>query len=373
MDGVGRLAAGVAHDFNNLLTVIVGYTELALEALGADDAVAGDVREIRTAADRAGQLSKQLLAFSRKQPPQPQVIDLTAIVGEVESMLRRVLGEDITLTVITPTRIGHVYAGPGQVEQVLMNLAVNARDAMPEGGSLAFELSDVEVAAIPAGVTTTSAPGAYVVLAVTDTGIGMDAATQARIFEPFFTTKAAAQGTGLGLSTVLGIVQQNGGFVQVSSALGEGSTFRVYLPRTDRRHDKTSTIPPPAVRRGTEMILVVEDEDQVRIVIAAILRRNGYRVLESSNGGEAFLISKDFDGVIDLLLTDVVMPRLTGRKLADELAMQRPRMKILFASGYSDDTVLRPGTLDPKIEFISKPFTPDALLIRVREVLDRPA
>ena len=367
MEAVGRLAGGIAHDFNNLLSVILSYSEFAIEDLKPGDPLRDDMIQIDQAGKQAASLTRQLLAFSRQQVLQPRVVDLHQIILPMERMLRRVLGEDIALTVVETRRSGQVLVDPGQIEQVVMNLAVNARDAMPEGGSLTIETSDVRVAA-EVNAHTVVPPGDYVRISIADTGCGMDAATCARIFEPFFTTKEIGKGTGLGLSTVLGIVQQSGGYVEASSELGRGTTFEVYLPRTDQVPAVTTTRTDIPVVRGTETILLVEDEEQVRIVACSILRRNGYTVLETSNGGEAFLISKDYQHAIDLLLTDVVMPRMSGRKLADELALQRPAMKVLYASGYTD-AIIHHGVLAAGTSFVQKPFTPDLLLRKVREVL----
>jgi PAS domain S-box-containing protein len=372
MEAIGSLAGGVAHDFNNLLSVILSYTSMILEDLPPTDPLREDLAEVQKAGLRATELTRHLLAFSRKQMLQPVVLEVNRVVSGVEKMLRRLLGEDVELCLLTSPLAGKIHADSGQIEQVIMNLVVNARDAMPSGGVLTLETSNVVLDgqhAEHAGVP----PGQYVMLAVTDTGVGMDAATQARIFEPFFTTKDKSKGTGLGLSTVYGIIQQSGGHVAVHSEPGKGTTFEVYLPRTDRAvDDQPSTPTQLASIRGDETILLVEDEDQVRNIMRAILRKHGYHVLEAHNAGDALLICEQFDTRIDMLLSDVVMPRMSGRQLADRLSPLRPEMKVLFVSGYTDDTIVHHGVLDPGIAFLAKPIMPESLLTKVRQVLDAP-
>ncbi len=373
MEAVGRLAGGIAHDFNNLLSVILSYSSIALEDLGAGDPLRDDLVEIQRAGERATGLTRQLLAFSRRQILQPRVTDLDQIVAGVTAMLGRLLREDIAVTVRPTPGLGLVLADPGQIEQVLMNLAVNARDAMPDGGRVTIETANVVLDATYAALHPGVAPGAYVMLAVSDTGVGMDAATRSRIFEPFFTTKGPGKGTGLGLSTVLGIVQQAGGHVGVYSEPGHGSAFKVYLPRTERLADAAITGRVEVLPRGVATILLVEDEDQVRQVAATILRRHGYTVLEAANGGDALRIAAEPTTSLDLVVTDVVMPHVGGRKLAELLAVQRPELKVLFTSGYTDDAIVHHGVLDAGVAFLQKPFTPDALLRKVDEVLAAPA
>ncbi len=370
MEAIGSLAGGVAHDFNNLLSVILSYTDLATADLKPTDPLRADLEEVHKAGLRAAALTRQLLAFSRQQVLQPSVIEMNDVVTGVERMLTRLLGEDIEVSWITSPTAGKVHADAGQIEQVIMNLVVNARDAMPKGGHLTIETANVLIEEGYAGVEHQGlVPGSYVMLAVTDTGTGMSAATQDRVFEPFFTTKDKSKGTGLGLSMVYGIVKQSGGHISVSSELGKGTTFKMYLTRTERLAIGQSITAQSASLNGTETILLVEDEDQVRVLMSAILRKHGYKVLEAQNGGEAFLVCEQHDDEIHLLLTDVIMPRMSGQQLVERLAIVRPHMKALYVSGYTDNAILVHG-IDGGAAFLQKPVQPEPLLRKVREVLD---
>jgi two-component system cell cycle sensor histidine kinase/response regulator CckA len=372
MEAIGSLAGGVAHDFNNLLSVILTYSEMLLSEIPATDPAREDLEEIKKAGQRAAALTRQLLLFSRQQVTQPKVLDLNEVLSGMDKMVRRLIGEDIEFASVLSQSLGQVFVDPSNMDQVIMNLIVNARDAMPRGGKLTLETADVSLDETYAAQHLGVKPGNYVMLAVSDTGTGMDEATQARIFEPFFTTKERGKGTGLGLSTVFGIVQQSEGCIWVYSELGKGTTFKIYLPRADGMTERAE--PAKVVRslRGTETILLVEDEDTVRKVAFSVLRRHGYRVLEARNAGEALLICEKEGERIDLLLSDVVMPQMSGPEVAKRIAQTRPGIKVLCMSGYTDETVFRHGILEAGIAFIQKPITPESLLSKVREVLDGP-
>ncbi|MBI1940202.1 MAG: response regulator [Acidobacteria bacterium] len=373
MEAIGRLAGGVAHDFNNLLTIITGYSDLLLEQVKSGSPIRGQMEEIRRAADRAAALTRQLLAFGRRQVLAPQVLNLNKIVANMDKMLRRLIGEDLDLVTKLDPALSQTKVDPSQVEQVIMNLAVNSRDAMPEGGKLMIETANAELDANYARRHAMAAPGRFVMLAVSDTGCGMDAETQSRIFEPFFTTKETGKGTGLGLATVYGIVKQIGGEIWVYSEPGRGTTFKVYFPQVEGPERAVQT--PKVVsasQRGSETILVVEDEEAVRSLVRRVLESKGYAVLTASTAEEAARLCEQQEGKISLLLTDVVMPGMSGRKLAHHLGFSRPEMKVLYMSGYTDNAIVHQGVLDPGTAFLQKPFTPDAVLRKVREVLDTP-
>jgi PAS domain S-box-containing protein len=368
MEAIGRLAGGVAHDFNNLLSVVISYSDLLLLRLSADDRMRNEVEEIRKAGQRAAQLTRQLLAFSRQQVLQPKVLSLNEVLANMETMLSRVLGEDIALGLRSATALPKVKADPSQIEQVVMNLVVNARDAMPTGGQLWIETASFPV--LPPDVASERL-GPHVAITVSDTGVGMDGETRGRIFEPFFTTKERGKGTGLGLSTVFGIVKQSGGTIRVRSELGRGASFDVFLPVTDEVElgATSAALGDQSDLNGDETVLLVEDEAPVRVLAASILRKYGYEVIEAGRPSEAIAAAASHRGEIHLLLTDVVMPEMGGRLLAEQLAGQRPHMRVIFMSGYTDDAVVRHGVLESTMELIQKPFSSDELARRVRKAL----
>jgi PAS domain S-box-containing protein len=371
MEAVGQLAGGVAHDFNNLLTVINGLSEVAIHRMRRDDPSRELIAEVLKAGERAAALTRQLLAFSRKQVLQPQVLDVNVLLGELSKMLLRLLGESIGLRLEADAALGLVKVDPGQFEQAVINLAVNARDAMPDGGGLTIETGNAELDEGYVGQHPDARPGRYVLVAVSDTGHGMDAATRARIFEPFFTTKGPARGTGLGLAMVYGFVKQSGGHIEAESEVGRGTTFKVYLPRTDEtvlsgRSSQDSVVLPG----GTETILLVEDQDAVRLFARHVLLAGGYTVLEARDGEEAFRVAQQCQGPIHLLVTDVVMPRMSGPQLAELLARERRELRALFMSGYADEAITGCGVAEAGSAFLEKPFNPAQLARKVRMLLD---
>ncbi|HYT91412.1 MAG TPA: PAS domain-containing protein, partial [Gemmataceae bacterium] len=371
MEAFGQLAGSVAHDFNNLLTIINGYSELLLNMLPVEEPARELVREVLRAGERSAALTRQLLAFGRRQILEPKVLDLNALVRDTEQLLRRVLGEHIELTLSLEPGLGWVKVDRGQIEQVLMNLAVNARDAMPEGGTLRIATGNVVLDESYAETHPQVHAGWYVMLAVSDTGCGMDESIQARIFEPFFTTKGPGRGTGLGLATVHGIVRQSGGRIEVHSAVGRGTTFKIYLPRVEGASPSAKSSAGLSTRpAGTETVLLVEDEEAVRQLATLALRMSGYTILEAGSGEEAIQLCEQYPGPIHLILTDVVMPRMGGRELVDRLRAIRPELKILYLSGYTDDAMIHRGALEAEAAFLQKPFTTPALTRKVREVLD---
>jgi len=369
MEAIGKLAGGVAHDFNNMLNVINGYCELILDELGPNNPLREDLNQISLAGKRASALTTQLLAFSRKQILQPEILNLNALIETLHPMLRRLIREDIEVVTVADPGLGRISVDPMKMQQVIMNLVVNAGDAMPEGGKLTIETANVEIDSEYASKNVAMKPGPYIMLAISDNGAGMDEETRSHLFEPFFTTKG--KGTGLGLSTVYGIVKQSNGFIWVYSEPGKGTTFKIYMPRVEGEAkelptdtEKTQDLP------GTETVLVVEDEPAVRGLTCRILRERGYAVLEASNGAEALDIARTHKGQIHLLITDVIMPGLSGRDLSRQIAASRPGIRTLFVSGYTDNAIVHHGILDADVAFLQKPFTVQSLCLKVREVLD---
>lgn len=372
MEAVGRLAGGIAHDFNNLLMVIQGYADLLIERLHASDPLRKNVEQIQTASQRATSLTRQLLAFSRKQMLAPKVLNIQAVIADMETILRRLIGEDIVLEAVTVPSLGHVKADRSQIEQVVMNLAINARDAMPSGGRLTIEAQNVEIGSDVPQQPTVVAPGKYVMLAVTDNGCGMNEETRAHIFEPFFTTKEKGKGTGLGLATVYGIVKQSGGYIWVYSEPGIGTTFKIYLPRIDEEEARSGAdgdADLSALVRGSEVVLLVEDEKGVRELTREYLETSGYSVVEASDGYSALELARAHDGPIHALITDVVMPGLSGRELSEQMAKLRPGIKVLYMSGYTDQSAFRNGILHKGAELLQKPFGMSTLASKLKEIL----
>ena len=372
MEAIGVLAGGVAHDFNNLLTVIIGNAELALMDVIKDESLRNGIEEIKKAGERAASLTRQLLAFSRKQIITPRVLDLNELLTGIEKMLGRLIAEDVELLTIPEPALWQVEVDPGQMEQVIMNLAVNARDAMPRGGKLTIETANMDLDESyfhEHGIK--NEPGSYVMLTVSDTGSGMNKETREHIFEPFFTTKGVGKGTGLGLSTVYGIVKQNNGFVWVYSEPGKGATFNIYLPRTEGDADLEEKQQLPVIELdGSETILIVEDDDGLRKFAQKVLQQHGYKVLDAENGEDALRVSEEHDGQIDLMITDVVMPKMGGKEAADRLQPLYPQMKVIYMSGYTDNAIVEHGVLAPGLSFLQKPFTPESMARKVREILD---
>jgi PAS domain S-box-containing protein len=370
LESVGRLAGGVAHDFNNLLTVISGYSDMLLRSLAGDEAKRAQVEQIREAGERAAALTQQLLAFSRKQIIQPRPLDLNGVIADTEKMLRRLIGEDIELLTVLEPSLGTVMADPGQIDQILLNLAVNARDAMPAGGQLLIETANVGPDPTYQARHADATSGPAVLLAVSDTGTGMDEETQRHLFEPFFTTKEKGHGTGLGLATVYGIVKQSGGWISVYSERSKGTTFKIYLPQIAAMGEKTERREVPASGlHGTETVLVVEDQEEVRALAVAALRAYGYRPLQAANGAETLALLKQDDTPIDVMVTDVVLPGMTGKELASLAAGLRPGMKVIYTSGYTENVIVNRGVLAEGVEFLPKPYTPAALVAHIRRVL----
>jgi two-component system, cell cycle sensor histidine kinase and response regulator CckA len=374
MEAIGVLAGGVAHDFNNLLNIINGYSELVLDDLDPANPMYKDIEQVRDAGQRAAALTSQLLAFGRKQILQPEILDLNAVIENMSSMFRRLIGEDIELIFRTQPVLGNVHADPGKIQQIILNLIVNSRDAMPSGGKLIIETANVDFKSDILSNHPMSKPGPYVMMAISDNGIGMDAETQARIFEPFFTTKTKGKGTGLGLATVYGIVKQSNGFIWVYSESGKGTTVKIYFPKIESGEAQVQSEGAAELEQGgTETILLAEDEEAVRLLTSRILRDKGYHVLEAAEGLQALRIAQDYEGKIDLILTDVVMPGISGATLVARLRAQRPGIRALYLSGYTDNAIVHHGMLDANIAFLQKPFSVDGLLRKVRVVLNPPS
>ncbi|MBU1055732.1 MAG: response regulator [Proteobacteria bacterium] len=372
LEAVGRLSGGIAHDFNNLLTMILGNAELILEDSIITDKVRERIQEIHTAGERAASLTRQLLAFSRKQVLQPKIMNLNKTAKNMEKMLLRMIGEDIELRAFLAPDLGQIEADTGQIEQVIMNLIVNARDAMPEGGKITLETENVDIDEKYADTHTSVIPGSYVMLSISDTGIGMSDETRIRIFDPFYTTKDKGKGTGLGLSTVYGIIKQSKGNIWVYSEPGKGCTFKIYLPQVEKPIPKAELMPKSIdTLIGSETILVAEDDEMVRNFIVRALQGYGYKVLTAASGEEAIEISLAYKNTIHLLLTDVIMPGINSRDMEESIKTSRPKIKVLYMSGYTDNTIVHYGVLDPGKEFIAKPFTPESMARKVREVIEK--
>jgi two-component system cell cycle sensor histidine kinase/response regulator CckA len=372
MEAIGRLAGGIAHDFNNLLTAIVGYADLALNQVRRDDPLHQDLQSIRKAGESAASLTRQLLAFSRKQMLQPQIVDLNGVVSRMNTLLRRLIGEQIQLDRRLVQPVARVSADPGQIEQVILNLALNARDAMPGGGTLSIETANVTLDAAYVAAHPGSSEGPHVMLAIGDTGVGMDRATQEHLFEPFYTTKELGKGTGLGLATVYGIIRQSGGSIVVDSERGRGTSIKVFLPKAEHGAETLDEPQAPgAAMAGTETILLVEDQREVRSVVHQMLARHGYTVVSAADGAEALDAARRHGRPIDLLVTDVVMPGMGSRVLVERLLSHQPQTRVLYMSGYTDDAVVQQGVLERSVAFIQKPFAAPALLQKIREVLER--
>jgi signal transduction histidine kinase len=371
LEVVGQLAGGIAHDFNNLLTAITGYSHLSLRNLGPADPMRPNLEEIKKAGDRAASLTRQLLAFSRKQILQPKVLNLNSLITDLGKMLRRLIPADIEFVTVLRPEAAPIYADPGQIEQVLMNLVVNARDAMPLGGKITIETANVELDNEFARNYDSIKPGPHVMLSVSDIGCGMSPETQEHIFEPFFTTKEVGKGTGLGLSTVYGIVKQSGGSIWVTSELGLGTTLKIFLPQYAKQSEPVTVMSKPSeLPSGSETILLVEDESMVRLLVRSILEESGYDVLEATRGTEELRFCEDYKDPIHLMITDLVMPQMGGRELARAVEKLRPEIPVLYVSGYTDDVTTHNDLLDPSTSFLEKPFTPEVLSTRIRNLLD---